>query len=248
MARPRVSLFPFAAVILSMVALEGCASQPEKQLLERYFQAARVRDTGTLSNIATVSFSPIEDGTVQGLTIESVGPEERRPLHLKALAKEQIDARAADEEFTKRKREYQDDNRASIDRVLKAERENTPLRGRDLEVQSAWTKWRDETATHSRRVSEVNRQLGVERNIAVLSAMERGVPVDPALYDGEIVTKDVIVRARVRKGDEPPAERRLFIRMTKVDLMNGPDDHQIKGRWIITDIEDESKRQTASVS
>jgi hypothetical protein len=248
MARPRVSLIPIAAVLLSMVALEGCSSQPEQQLLERYFQAARVRDNITLGNIATISFSPIEDGMVQGLAIESVTPEERRPLHLKQLAQEHADAKAADEEFTKRKREYQEANRAAIDRVLRAEREKTPLRGKDLEVQTTWTKWREDTVTHSRRVSEANRQVASERTISQLSAMDRGKAVEPSLYDGEIVTKDVVIKARVKKGDEPPAERRLHIRMTKVDLTNGPDGHSVNGRWIITDIEDESKRQSASAS
>jgi hypothetical protein len=249
MARPRVSLIPLAVVLLSIVALEGCSQPPEKQLLDRYFQAARVRDNVTLGNIATVSFSPIEDGAVQGLKIESVSPEERRPLHLKQYAQEQVDARAADEEFTKRKQAYQKENMAAIERVLKAERANTPLRGKDLEVQAAWTKWREDTATHSKRVSDANRQAGAERTIAILSAMERGgVTVDPSLFDGEIVTKDVIATARVKKGDEPPAERRLHIRMTKVDLTNGPDGKSINGRWIITEVEDQDKHKTASVS
>jgi hypothetical protein len=246
MARPRVSLIPIAAVLLSMVALEGCSAPPEKQLLDRYFQAARVRDNVTLGNIATVSFSLVEEGAVQGHKVESVSPEQRRPMHLKQYAQEQVEAKAADDEFTKRKQAYQKENMAAIDRVLRAEREGTPLRGKDLEVQAAWRKWRDDTATHSRRVSEANRLAGAERTIAVLSAMERGgVTVDPGLFDGEIVTKDVVILARVKKGDEPPAERRLLVRMTKVDLTNGPEGKSINGRWIITDIEDESKRPTA---
>ena len=114
MVRSRSSVFALAlpafATVLSLTV--ACSSAPEQQQLQKYFQASRMRDNTTLANIATVSFSPTEHGSVQSFSITTTAPEEKRPLKLKELAAAEEAARKDDEEFNKKKKEYQDANRA----------------------------------------------------------------------------------------------------------------------------------------
>ena len=96
------------------------------------------------SRISPPSRSSRSDGTVNSFTITSVSPERTAPLTLKALGQALDEVKAEDDEFTTRKVEYQSANLEAIHRVLKAEAENATLKGKDADVQAAWTKFREE--------------------------------------------------------------------------------------------------------
>lgn len=237
MVRPRPSMFALSLPLIAGALLaSACSSPPEQQQLKKYFDASRMRDNGTLANIATVSFSPTERGTVTGFEIVSVTPETRRPLKIKELAAAEEAARLADEEFNKKKKEYQDGNLTAIERVLKAEAARASLRGADAEVQKAWTTWREQAAEHAKKLADARKALGSERSFAEISVYDARNPVDATKYDGELVEKEVTIKAKVRAADGTVQDKDLTVKMMKADLTGGPEGKTVNGRWIITGI------------
>jgi hypothetical protein len=236
MSRPRSSALALLVAIIAPLLVVACSQSGEQQLLVKYFQASRMRDNTTLTNIATVSFSPDEDGVFTGLKVVRENPEQRRTLRLKELAAEEEAARLADEEFNKKKKEYQDANIEAIDRVLKAEREGGKLKGNDLKVQAEWTKWRDDTQHVSKRLTDARQALSAERSMAEISVFDSRNPVDVTKFDGELIEKDLIVSGKLKKGEAPAADAQLHVKVARADLKNGPDGQTVSGRWIVTHV------------
>ncbi len=238
MARPRSTpIVLLVLVALTFPLLAACGSPPEQAALRQYFQASRMRDNTTLANIATVSFNPTEQGIVQNFNLETVGPEERRTLRLRELAKAFEEARQADEEFNKRKKEYQDANLEAIERVLAAENANQAIPRRDQAVKDAWDKWRAETADYAKKLTDARQALSAERALVEPSVLQPQSPaIDVTQFDGELLTKDVQFTATVRKEGEAAEERQMHARFTKAELTNGPEGQSVSGRWMITQI------------
>ncbi len=229
---------PAVAVVLFMVALSACAgSSAEQQVLKKYFDASRLRDNRTTANIATVSFRPSEEGTVQNFSVVTTSEEMRTPLKIKELSDAYEQAKAADEEFSKNKKTYQDEHLEAIDRVLRAERENTRLRGRDLEVQTEWTKYREEMAESAKKVSDAQQTLGASRSVAELSVFNAANPVDVTQYDGEMITKEITINARIKTPDDQNVEKQLKVTIQRAELRGGPAG-EVGGRWVITSIQE----------
>jgi hypothetical protein len=237
MRRKLLSWLPRVAAVLTIVVLSACGgSSGEQQVLKKYFDASRLRDNRTTANIATVSFRPSEEGSVQSFSIETVGEEMRTPLGIKELSNAYEQAKAAEEEFSKNKKTYQDENLEAIDRVLRAERENTSLRGRDLEVQTAWTKWREEMAVSAKTVSDAQQALGAARSVAELSVFDASNPVDVTQYDGDMISKEITINARIKTPDDQNVEKALKVTIQRAVLRGGPAG-EISGRWVITSIQ-----------
>src|SRR5918995_1780048 len=191
---------------ISLMSLAACSSPPEEPILQQFFRASRINDNTSLAGFATTSFQPQTQGTITGFDIVSVSPERREPLQLAALA-EEVDAVRADEaEFTKRKDTYFLANQEAITRVLKAESLKASVGGKDAEVQSEWSKLREENTQHARKVSEAQRKLKAESAIVRLSLENPANPVDPTKRAGELVTKDVTIDAPVRMADGNSAD------------------------------------------
>jgi hypothetical protein len=244
MHRPQSSLAGLIVAGVAVFAAAGCGGGSEQQLLQQYFQAARLRDQATLSNIATVSYNAQERGTIQSFSVVSVGQETRRPLELSKLRKAVDEAQMAEEEFSKRKKTYQDDNIEAIGRVLKAERANAKLGGRDAEVQAAWTKWRQETSDFSKKLQDARSALADERSHAEVSVYDPRNPVDVTEYDGELISKDVNITAQVRTPDGQSAERPMVVTMQRA-VMKKAGAPDLNGRWVITDIRDSQAPTTS---
>jgi hypothetical protein len=210
---------------------------PEEQVLNNFFRAARVRDNATLANISAVSFDARTDGTVQDFEITNVGEEQRRTLQIKQLAEGEEKAKQDDADFARKKREYQDANLEAIERVVKLERSGSAVRGKDAEVQAAWSKWRDEQSQYQRRLSEARQRHANERALAVNSLTPPGQPdVDVANLNVELITKQVTVNAEVRDPDGSSTSNKTFVfTMQKANATGGPDGDR-DGRWIITGI------------
>jgi hypothetical protein len=221
---------------LTTLGLTACSSPPEQPILNQFFTASRLLDYSSLDNFATVMFEPRTHGTVMSFTITSVTPEQHKVLNIKALAQAQDEAKAADAAYTKRKQDYESENREAVRRVLKAERENATLKGNDAEVQAAWVKFREEGVSISRRISEARTRLASESSIVELSvSSDPRNAVDLKKYDGELVSKDVTVSATVRLPTTQTAQRTLVVTMERA-VLHG--DKSITGRWIITNIKD----------
>jgi hypothetical protein len=237
MERSRVRSFILLASVIGGLAPMAAAcgsSSPEQQVLTNFFRAARVRDNTTLANIAAVSFDPRTDGSVTDFTIAEGVEEQRRTLQIKQLMDEEAQAKQADDEFAKRKREYQDANLEAIERVVKAERSNQKLSGADAEVQAAWTKWRDEQGESQKKLSTARARLASERALAVNSLTAPGRPeVDVTNMNVEVVTRQVTVNAEVREPSGQTVPRTLVFTMQRA-IGKGADGQEREGRWIIT--------------
>ena len=73
----------------------------------------------------------------------------------------QADAKAADADTPKRKDAYQTTNIDAIKRVLAGRAAEHAVKGKDAEVQTAWTKFRSEGAQISKRVSDAKKRSGI---------------------------------------------------------------------------------------
>jgi hypothetical protein len=234
---PLRGLMAPAVVLMGLLAGACSGGGAEQQLLENYFRAARLNDNTTLANIATVSFNPREQGIVQRLDVVSVSEEQTRPLRVKELARAHDEARAAADDLGKKQKAYQDDNIEAIDRVLKAERSNGKVGGRDVEVQKAWGKWREDMASYARKLSDARNELANERSVAEISVMDPRNPVDLVQFDGTLRSKNVTANATVQSPDNQTSQKTMVITLQKADL-KGADGREIAGRWIVTSIKE----------
>ena len=150
MHRPRHSWWLLLIPVLVVLALSaaGCGGSEHDLMVRKFFTSAAIGDVATLGNIATVSFDPNRDGRAQNVSFVSETPEQTRVLKLAELDKAFKEAQAAETDFSKRMKEYQDKNLDAINRVVKIEQsgKGKPA-GKDLAIQAAWTKWRDDNAS-----------------------------------------------------------------------------------------------------
>jgi hypothetical protein len=235
MGRWTSSILAVTLALLTILIAVACSSAPEQPIINQFFVASRLRDNTTLASFSTVAFEPRTQGTVSSFSILSVSPEQHKTLNIKALARAQEEAKAADAEYTKRKDAYEAANIEAIRRVIQAENKKTPVKGKDAEVQAAWTKFRDEGAEISKRVYEAKRSFASQTAVAQISVEDPRNPIDLTKYDGELVSKDVTISADVKLPDGQTAKKTLVVTMQRA-LLKG--DKEITGRWIITDIKD----------
>jgi len=230
MHRPRYLWCLLIPVLFVLVMTTiSCGGAAEEPLVRKFFQASRLGDNMTLANIATVQFDPAKDGRAEGVSIVEVSPEQTRALDFKGLEQARKDAVAAEDEFTKRKKEYQDKNLDAIERVLKAEAANQKPKGKDAEVQAAWTKWRDETKDLAKKVSEARAKLNSERSVADLSVPDK----DPTAFDATECTKVLKVSAKVVTPNGQSASKTYEMKLQRVVLKDAAG-KPIEGRWMIT--------------
>jgi len=235
MSRPNSRWLIVPVLLLTVVAM-ACGGGEEKTLLTKYFTASKIADNMTLANIATVAFDPKIDGQMGSFSIVSVSEEKATPLDLKKHAAELKAATDEEKAFTAKKTEYQDANTEAIDRIIKAEGKNQPLKGKDAEIQKAWSKWREETAVHAKKVSELRKRVAEDQPLVEISCQDQRNPIDTTAYEGETMSKDVTIEGQV-KTDAGTAAKKYVFTLERVTLknVNGRD---VVGRWVITDRKD----------
>ena len=236
MSRPNSKWLILPALILAVVAIACGGGGEEKTLLNKYFMASKVADNMTLSNIATVVFDPKSDGQMMSFSIVSVSEEKVTPLTIKADA-EALKAAMDDEKaFTEKKKVYQDANTEAIDRIIKAEGKNQPLKGKDAEIQKEWNKWREETAVHAKTTSELRQKVSRDQPIIEISCQDQRNPIDTTAYDGETASKDITIDGQVKTDAGTSAKKYIFtLQRVTLKNVNGKD---VVGRWVITDRKD----------
>jgi hypothetical protein len=235
MGRWTSSILAGTLASLTVLIAVACSSAPEQPIINQFFVASRLRDNTTLASFSTVAFEPRSQGTVSSFTITNVTPEQHKPLNIKALAAAQDEAKAADADYNKRKDAYFTQNTEAVQRVIKAEGTRSQVKGKDAEVQVTWSKFRDEGAQISKRVSDARRSLASQTSIAQLSVENPRNPIDLRKYDGDLVTKDVTIAADVKSPEGQTTRKTLIVTMQRAVLKG---DKDIDGRWIITAIRD----------
>jgi hypothetical protein len=225
---------PVLALSMGLLVSACGGSGEEQTLIRTYFQAARVNDRASLGNIAMYAWNAEERGAVSRPNVQTVAEEQRRPLRMLELTEVLAEARESEETFTQEKIAYQDENFDAINRVLEAEREGDDVARRDREVQEAWTDWRERTMEHSREVSAALDELNSEQNEASLSMFDPNNPIDVTEYNGELVTKDVEITARVEL-DGNETEETLTVTLQQA-ILTAEDGTPMEGRWVVRNI------------
>jgi hypothetical protein len=236
MFRPKMTAYILAPMLVMVAALSGAcgASHPEQQQLQQFFRASGMRDDQTLSNFAAVSFDPKTDGQVTSFTIETVSEPRVEPMKFMELSKALADAEAADKEFSDRKKAYQDSHAEALKRVLAAEAGGKQkLSGADAAVQAEWTKWREDSNSSVKKVSDARSAI---QNATPIAEMSLGNPTGPTpdltKAQGQMETKDVTINATVKAPDGSTSQKKLIVTMQRAVTKN-PDK---SGKWIFTAI------------
>ena len=216
----------------TLALVMGCSGGAEEKVLEDFFRASRMRDNTTLGNFATVSFDPRTDGVVQSFDVVSASEERTRPLPLKQYAQELADARTKDEELSKQKLSYQNANLAVIQRVTK---DGTRVAAKDKPVADEWAKWTADAAASMKAVSQAQRQLNNFKGIAELSLVRTPAAENIEGYDGDLVSKDLVIDATVRQPDGATVQKNFKATLSRA-RMKGTDGSDIVGRWILTNL------------
>jgi len=224
-------------LLLPVALLEvACSRPPEQQMLNQFFRAARNRDSTTVAMMSAVSLDPRTQGSVEGFSITSVGPEQRAPLPYKSLIAAADKARQEEADFQRRKKEYSDANLKTIEEVLKLERDpNAKLTKQQAEVKATWDKWREDTATYVKNMTAARAAVTAATGPAEASLTQPGQDkFDVNTFEGDMVNKDVAIKAEVNSPEGKAAEKDLVVTMSKVVGTQGGTPRD--GKWIITKI------------
>ncbi len=227
----------FSLLVLPVLLLElACSRPPEQQLLNQYFRAARNRDSTTAALMSTVNLDPRSQGSVESFDITSVGPETRSPLPYKALMEAAAKARQEEAEFQRQKREYSNANLKTIEEILKLE--NNPAvkwTPEQAKVKPEWDKWRADTATFVKNLSAARAAVSAATAPAEASLSQPNQPkFDVNTFEGEVVNKDVAIKAEFKSPEGQSSEKDLVVTMTKVVGTQAGTPRE--GKWVITKI------------
>lgn len=234
MHRPRNLWCLLPLLVVLAFSVSGCGGSEHDQMIRRFFQASSMGDNITMANIATVSFDPNRDGRAQNVSFVSETPEQTRELKIKDLDKAFKEAQAAESDYSKKMKEYQDKNLDAINRVLKVEQagKGKPA-GKDAVVQAEWTKWRDDGSVYQKKVSEARKALQAERKVADLSLPDQDITQFDSVTEA---TKEVTVTANVTKEGQS-TKKTLVLTLQRVvtkDAAGKP----IDGKWMITGLKE----------
>jgi len=231
----RTTFAVIATLALMMVGI-ACSVVPEEKLIRDFFRASRLRDYAALGNFAIATFDPQTDGQVQNLKVISVSPERSTPYPIKQYAKAFNDAKAADESFTRDKNDYQRVNIDAIKRVVNAEVAKQPIPKKDVAIKDTWEKLRDDSAKHSKTVSDARTELNRVKGLAELSLSRPSGPTpDVTKFDGNVVQKDVTVDATVTPPQGQPAQKTLIVTIERC-VGKDAEGKDVTGRWIVTHV------------
>jgi len=220
-------------VLLVVVA---CGSTPvEQQLLTQFFRAARVRDNTALASISAVPFDPRTDGSVQDFKIDNIGAPQHRKLQVQEFTAEQEKIRNDQIEFTKKMRDFYQSNSIAIDRALKADRENQPVRGQDATLLTEYKKWDADSRDLERKLSQARQKVAKEQSALVSLTPPGRDDVDVTGMDVDIITEPVTVTAQVQTPDGKTAPRTMVFTLQRASGKKGG--QTTEGRWIIMGIQ-----------
>jgi hypothetical protein len=207
-----ISLIPATLFVIS------CSRPPEQQFLTQFFRAARGRDNTTVGRMSAVEIDPRTQGAIDDFEITSISDEKRAPLSFKPLFEAEAKAREEEKAFLVTKIEYQNANIKSIEQVLKLEAQPDAKVPPALEkVKAEWDKWREGIAAHARATASATAAIKASTGLAEASLTQPGQkPLDARTFEGETISKDVVVNADVRSPDGQTSKKTLTITIARV--------------------------------
>lgn len=206
------------SLIPAIVLVIGCSRPPEQQFLTQYFRAARSRDNTTVGRMAAVEIDPRTQGSVDDFEITNVGDERREPLSFKPLFEAEAKAREEEKAFLVTKIEYQNANIKAIEQVLELEAQpDAKLTPALQKTKAEWDTWREGIAAHARATSMAAAAIKASTGLAEASLTQPGQPaLDARTFEGETISKDVVVTAEVRSPDGQTTQKTLTITIARV--------------------------------
>ena len=221
----------FAPIALFSVA---CSKPPEQQLLTQFFRASRGRDNATTSVMSAITLDPRDKGTVESFSITNIGEEKRAPLNFKNYFEAIDKANAENDAFLKTKVDYQLAHEKALEALLKLP-DSAKLTPAQTTLKEEWDKWREGINSHQRAASMAKAALVAATGPAEASLTQPGQPpLDPKTFDGETVSKDVVVAAKMKTPEGADVDKTLTITFTRVVGSLGGTKRE--GRPIITKI------------
>ena len=209
-----------AAVLLVPATLFviSCSRPPEQQFLTQFFRAARGRDNTTVGRMSAVEIDPRTQGSVNDFDIVSISDERREKLTFKPLFEAEAKARETEKEFLKTKIEYQNANIKQIEEVLKLEQQPGAKFSPALQkVKAEWDQWRADIGAHAKATNSAALAIKAATGLAEASLTQPGQPaLDPKTFDGETITKDVVVDAELRTPDGQTTKKQLTVTIARV--------------------------------
>ena len=227
-----------AYLLLVPVALMvfACSRPPEQQFLTQFFRATRARDNTTIGRMSAVELDSRSQGTVESFSITSISPEKRTPLTFGPLFEAATKAAEEEKAFLKTKIEYQNVNIKVIEQVIRLEADPAAkMTPEQIKVKAEWDKWREGIAAHARSEASARALIKSSTGLAEASLTQPNQPpLDPKTFQGETISKDVVVAAKVKTPDGATVDKTLTITIERVASNSGGTTRE--GRPIITKI------------
>lgn len=217
-------------VVLALISLQSCKSNPEQSLLKSYFHAVSLNDVSTMS---TMAVDPLKIEAASW-TITKAGETKIEPASLAELAKAEVDLKKqqdvhvpvtldAKDALDVAKDEYNSARTAAAKAAAKAK------------MDAAQTKYDDEYKIHQdiiRKYGEAKAATAREEEITTFSL---GAGQLPNVRDlkGEVNSKEVEVQIKEKGG----AVKNFKITIRMYNLKDEAANIPHRGRWIITKFE-----------
>jgi hypothetical protein len=231
------AILVLAASIPPLAIVAAACSRPaEQQFLTQFFRASRARDNTTVAMMSAVEFDPREQGEVVDFDITTIGPEQRTRLDLKTLVEAERKAVAEQEDFRKRRVEFETANRPALVEIATLEKSKGRFTAAQQKLKAEWDRWREDALTRQKAVSNARAALNAATGPAESSLAQPGMAAFAAeKFEGELVSKDVTLSAEVRAPDGQRSQRTLVVTIQRVE--GTLDGVQRVGRPIITRIQ-----------
>lgn len=217
-------------VVLAVISLQSCKSNPEQTLLKSYFHAVNLNDVSTMS---TMAVDPLKI-EAESWTITKAGETKIEPASLAELAKAEIDLKKQQDVHVPVTLDAKDALDVAKDEYNSA-RTAAAKRAAQAKMDAAQTKYDDEYKIHQdiiRKYGEAKAATAREEEITIFS-LGTGQLANVRDLKGEVNTKEVEVQIKEKGG----AVKNFKITIRMYNLKDEAANISPRGRWIITKFE-----------
>jgi hypothetical protein len=206
----------------------------EQEVLNRFFEGTANDDASMVAAVSLVAFPG--EGVSSWRVIEA-RPTRTEPFLLAELAEaRRVAKKARDEQFSR----FSDFRRANYDDLVMIQfrLDQDPgysFAGELAELRRSWDRYVEDRRRLEGELRDVEQEMEAERRPARESVLT-GDDID--LFDGEVLTMEVLVGVESANGSEDAGEETPYLfTLRKYNLTRRHDSHTPPSRWIITGIE-----------